>query len=190
MTVKARAKLTSQVRYEGPLAKPILLPWLDVCLGEQSEEFVFEKRTLKLQLLFKLYGIEERSSNAWMDLAWVLACNHVPGMQVGQLVVRGKRGRKPSWKSGLGRELLREVDALRSTENMELDEALEELRADKTKGWKKFTLNNLRPRYREAARAEKAESKSCAFFDEVLGRISHDELQRRFKNMKFGQRRN
>jgi hypothetical protein len=61
-----------------------------------------------------------------------------------------KRGREPSWKSGLGRELLHEVAALRTKKEIGIEEALRELHAEAAKGWKKFTLNNLGPRYREA----------------------------------------
>jgi hypothetical protein len=99
-----------------------------------------------------------------------------------------KRGR---WKTGLGRELLREVDALRTRKGISIEEARRELHADEAKGWKKFTLNNLRPRYREAARAEKQLegrdfASTRAFLDEVVGNISWDDVQRKFKGLKVG----
>jgi hypothetical protein len=193
MTKKARTKgpLASGVCYEGPLAEPIYLPVTGVWLGAKAEDLVREERILKLPLLLKLYGIDERAPNAWAELAWALACDHVPGMQASRRV-RRKRGRKPSWKSGLGQELLREVDALRAEKKIGVKAALQDLQKDKAKGWTKYHLNSLGPRYREAVRAEKmklkALSAAIAFLDKVFSReISHEELRERFKDMKFGQ---
>jgi hypothetical protein len=191
--VRKKRPLASRVFYKGPLAEPIYKSVLPEWFGARSEDLVREKRILKLPLLLKLYGIDERSPNAWADLAWALACDHVPGMQAIDQVSR-KRGRKPSWKSGLGRELLREVDALRAKKKIGIEEALEQLRADKAKGWKKHPISSLGTRYREAARAEKAKlkklSSTIAFLTKVLGKLSQDDLRRKFKDMKIGQRRN
>jgi hypothetical protein len=195
MTKKAQTKrpLASGARYEGPLAEPIYESGLAVWFGAKAEDLVREKRILKLPLLLKLYGIDERSPNAWADLAWALACDHVPGMQAIHKV-RRKRGRKPSWKSGLGLQLLREVDALRAEKKIGVKAALEELRKDEAKGWKRHPLSGLGARYREAAQAEKKELKkvsaTIAFLDKVLGKISLDDLRLKFKDMKIGQRRN
>jgi hypothetical protein len=195
MKKKARTKrpLASGVCYLGPLAEPIHVSFHAVWLGADAEDLVRRQRILKLPLLLKLYGIDERSPNAWVELAWALACDHVPGMQAIHQV-RRKRGRKPSWKSGLGRELLREVDALRTKKKIGIEEALEELRGDKAKGWKNYSLNSLGPRYREAVRAEKTELKllsaTMAFLTKVSGKLSQDDMRRQFKDMKIGQRRN
>ena|SRR6266478_1425127 len=202
MPKKARKKrpLASGVCYEGPLAEPIyesaLAGWFGFVAGRsgaEQEDLVRGERILKLPLLLQLYGIDEHSPNAWADLAWALACDHVPGMQAINQVSR-KRGRKPSWKSGLGRKLLREVDALREKKKIGIKEALKELRDDKTKGWKKHPIDSLGSRYREAARAEKVELKTLsatiAFLDMVSGKLSQDDLREKFKDMKIGQRRN
>src|SRR5450631_90185 len=108
MPKKARKKrpLASGVCYEGPLAEPIyrsaLAGWIGsvTCRGAEPEDLLRRERILKLPLLLKLHGIDEHSPNAWADLAWALACDHVPGMQAINQVSR-KRGRKPTWKSGL-----------------------------------------------------------------------------------------
>jgi hypothetical protein len=196
MTKKARTKgpLASGVCYEGPLAEPIYESRLAVWFGAKAEDFVREERILKLPLLLKLYGIDERAPNAWAELAWALACDHVPGMQATRRV-RRKRGRKPSWKSGRGRQLFDEVYAVCAEKKIGVQAGLKDLRNDKAKGWGKYPLNSLGSRYREAARAEKKELKklsvAIAFLDKVLPReISHEELRERFKDVNFGQRRN
>jgi hypothetical protein len=180
---KTRA-LASGVSYKGPLAEPIHKSIWAVWLGAKSEDILREERILKLPLLLKLYGIDERSPNAWADLAWALACDHVPGMQSINKVSR-KRGRKPSWKSGLGQELLGEVDALRAKKKIGIGKALEELRADKTKAWKKYPKNSLSTRYREAVQAEKAElkklSSTLAFLTKVFGKLPAENLRRNSK---------
>jgi hypothetical protein len=201
MPKKARKKrpLASGVCYEGPLAEPIYGSasggWIGSVTGRgaEPEDLLRGERMLKLPALLKLYGIDEHSPNAWADLAWALACDHVPGMQAINQVSR-KRGRKPTWKSGLGRELLDEVYALREKKKIGIKEALKELRGDKTKVWKKHPIDSLGPRYREAARAEKVQLKTLsatiAFLDMVSGKLSQDDLREKFEDMKISQRRN
>jgi hypothetical protein len=185
MLKKARNErpLASGVHYEGKLAEPIHKPFFEVVFGREAEDFIREARTLKIPLLFELYRIDERSPTAWEKLAWALACDHVPGMQEAIFKLRHKRGRKPSWKSGLGLKLLREVEALREEKKIGIKAALEELRRDKTKEWNRYSSDTLSARYREAARAEKGllESPTAAFFDLVSGKISRDDLQRRLE---------
>jgi hypothetical protein len=188
MAKKAQAKqpLPSGASYEGPLTEPIIY----FALGADAEDYLRKERSLKLPLLLKVYRIDKRSPKRWEDLAWALACDHVTGMQVAVRKVGLKRGRKPSWER-LGRELLRDVDALRKKKGINIKEALRELHADKAKGWHRFSLNSLGPRYREAARAErKLEARTFAstraFLDKVLGNISWDDVERKFKDLKIG----
>jgi len=67
---------------------------------------------------------------------------------------RKLRGRKPSWKDGLGIELVRDVDALRQTKKINYEQAIKELRRDKEKPWRAYSLPNLIARHRDARKAE------------------------------------
>jgi hypothetical protein len=143
-------KSTFPGKYTGELATRIYEPGGGP--GGSSAEAnrrIFEQRVLKMEKLFDLYSIDRDDPDPGMSLAAKLALAHVPGMQV-----RKKRGRKPSWKSGLGIELVREIDALQQTNNMNYEQAIAVLRKDKEKAWRKYTLPNLITRHREARRLE------------------------------------
>lgn len=151
-----KRKTFSHRKYTGKLANPIYEPIFGGLLSElarpQAEKRANEQRLVKLQSLFVWYEIDPDAPNAWEKLAIFLALTHVPGMQVIH-EPKGKRGRKPSWKDGLANELLNEVKALRPGHNS-YEAAIRELRADKSKIWKRYTLPNLITRHREARRAE------------------------------------
>ena len=68
-----------------------------------------------------------------MFLALKLAMAHVPGMQI--RCEPRKRGKKPSWKNGLGIELVRDVAALRKSKKVTYQQAIAELRMNKEKPW-------------------------------------------------------
>jgi hypothetical protein len=106
-------------KYKGELAEPIYLSRLRTLasLGKTDEQQVDElvdhfntTRTAKFGLLFQHYRIDPASGDAWHHLATLLAFDHVPGMNyaVGE---KPRAGRKRSWQSGLGFELIREVEA-------------------------------------------------------------------------------
>jgi hypothetical protein len=126
-----KRKTFSHRKYTGKLANPIYEPIFGGLLSELARP---------------------QAPNAWEKLAIFLALTHVPGMQVIH-EPKGKRGRKPSWKDGLANEVLNEVKALRPGHNS-YEAAIRELRADKSKIWKRYTLPNLITRHREARRAE------------------------------------
>jgi hypothetical protein len=151
-------KSTFPGKYTGELATPIYEPGVGVVGGlggskAETDRRIFEQRVLKMEKLFDLYSIGPDDPDPGMSLAAKLAVAHVPGMQV-RHELRKKRGRKPSWKNGLGIELVREVDALRQTKKMNNEQAIAELRNDKGKPWRTYTLPNLITRHREARRVE------------------------------------
>jgi hypothetical protein len=87
-----------------------------------------------------------------------LAAAHVPGLQFAN---RPKRGRKPTWKTGLGDEktgrgdeLVRDVEDVKSRTGKGTKEAIAELL--KEPKWKTYTPQSLGARYREARRRQKA----------------------------------
>ena len=128
MRKKSRAnKSTFPAKYTGELATPIYEPVAGGMgsLGgskAEAERRTAEQRILKMEKLFDWYSIDPDEPDAGMYLAARLALAHVPGMQVRHEV--RKRGRKPSWKDGLGIELVRDVAALQQTKKMNYEQAI------------------------------------------------------------------
>ena len=158
MSKRSRAnKSTFPGRYTGELATPIYEPvaggvgGLGVSKAEVERRTV-EKRILKMEKLFDWYSIDPDEPDAGMYLAARLALAHVPGMQVRHEL--RKRGRKPSWKDGLGIELVRDVAAPQQTKKMNYEQAIQELRKNKKKPWRNYSLPNLITRHREARKVE------------------------------------
>jgi hypothetical protein len=145
--------------YTGALAQPIYLDPDDYKyaggLGQLTDPNVVEKKMRemmqkqafeKMQLLFKHYEIDPSDEQRWQALAFSLAITHVPGLQVAS---RPKPGRKPTWKTGLGDELVR----AKSRTGKGTKEAIADLR--KEPKWKKYSAQNLEARYREARARQK-----------------------------------
>src|SRR5258706_6885147 len=134
--------------FHGELATPIYEPVAGAVVGglggskADAERRAFDQRVLKMEKLFEWYSIDPDEPDAGMWLAVELALAHVPGMQV-RHEPRKLRGRKRSWKDGLGIELVRDVDALRQTKKINYEQAIKELRRDKEKPWRAYSLPNL-----------------------------------------------
>jgi hypothetical protein len=140
--------------YTGALAQPIYLEDYDKFAGglgqpirERDIAAIRERAEEKMRLLFKHYKIDPNDEQSWQKLARSLALAHVPGLQ---LANRPKRGRKSTWKTGLGDELVR----AKSRTGKGTKEAIAELL--KEPKWKKYTAQNLEARYRETRARQKA----------------------------------
>jgi hypothetical protein len=101
-------------RYTGELATPVVVPGPPTFKGAVTPERVAEYweryaqhpqdifRQLdaelgkRMSLLMKHYGIDERNDDAMSELAYLLACEHVPGFQL-VAEPKTKRGRKRKW---------------------------------------------------------------------------------------------
>jgi hypothetical protein len=159
MSKTSRAnKSTFPGEYTGELATPIYEPVLGGVGGlggskAEAERRIAEQLILKMEKLFDWYSIDPDEPDAGMCLAVRLASSHVPGMQV-RYEPRKKRGRRRSWKAGLGIELVRDVDALRQIKKLTYEQAIEELRKNKKKPWRTYSLPNLIARDREARKVE------------------------------------
>ena len=170
-------------KYAGALAQPIYLNPDDykysVGLGRplndpdvvQKKMFEMAKKQTfeKMQLLFKHYEIDSNDEQGWQVLAFRLARAHVPGLQI---AFRPKPGRKPTWKTGLGDELVRDVDDVKSRTGKRRG-AIAELQKEPGGKWKKYDPKSLAARYREARRRQKAlASLNEAWLNEVATAIS------------------
>jgi hypothetical protein len=157
MSRKNRANKSNLTdRYTGDLATPIYMPVVVGGPNESEAEFkqrLLEQRALKLNKLFDWHAIDPDGPDAGMHLALELAMAHVPGMQVHH-EPRKRRGRKRTWKDGLGSKLRREVAALQRSKNVNYKQAIAELRENKEKPWRTYTLSNLITRHREARKVE------------------------------------
>ena len=157
MSKTSRAnKSTFPGRYIGELATPIYEPVPGGVGGlggskVEAERRTVEQRILKMEKLFDWYSIDPNDPDGGMSLAAKLALAHVPGMQVREL---RKRGRKRSWKDGLGLQLVRDVAAVQQAKKMKYEQAIEELRKNNEKPWRNYSLPNLITRHREARKVE------------------------------------
>jgi hypothetical protein len=184
--------LPSGVAYNGPLAEPISPSFLDVALGT-TEQSAYPVRMRKLGILMGKYGIDESDPEAWMKLALWLSLDHVPGMQiVSRRLTRS--GRPKTWKAGLGERLVLDVGNLCAKKKLATIEAIRWLKKN-SPDWKRFTVQNLEVRHREAARAQQKrvsidpqKSFTLRFFDRMT-KVDDDALRRKFASMTFPIRR-
>ncbi len=140
--------------YTGDLAEPIYEPiHAAVAAGDEDDPIRYRKLQKLLKLL-EFYEIDAHAKHKWAQLALALAERHVPGLRV-EHGVRPKRGRRKTWKAGLAIYLLNDVHSLLSKRNMTTKDAINELHADRSKGWHRYTKENLIARHREARREQK-----------------------------------
>jgi hypothetical protein len=107
----------------------------------------------KIHLLFKHYEIDPSDQQSWVKLTLRLAFDYVPGLQF-VLRPKAKVGRKPTWKTGLGDELVRAVQDVKSKTGMSTQDAIRKLQTDKPKTWGRYTIQNLGARYKETKRGQ------------------------------------
>jgi hypothetical protein len=140
-------------KYAGALAQPIYVDppgLLELHRYPDALKEMWQTRAAeKMLLLFKHYKIDPSDEQSLEKLAINLAFEHVPGLQP---AFRPKPGRKPTWKTGLGDELVRAVVKT----GMRRGEAIRKLQKDKLGRWGRYTVGNLDARYGEArARQER-----------------------------------
>jgi hypothetical protein len=133
-------------KYAGALAQPI---YVDEDQIDRLEGVRLAGVREKIPLLYKHYKIDPSDEQRLEKLALQLAFEHVPGLQ---LAFRRKPGRKPTWKMGLGDEIVRAVQDVKSQTGMSTQDAIRELQKDKLGMWGSYTVESLGPRYREAKR--------------------------------------
>ena len=162
--------------YTGALAQPIYLEdhykftgGLGQSIREPDTAAIRKVGLEKMGLLFEHYEIDPNDEQRWQKLAMSLALAHVPGLQFAN---RPKPGRKPTWKTGLGDELVRAVEDVQSRTGVAgIKHALLKLHEDKLGKWKAF--ENLDVRYREARARQKAlASLREAWLNEIATAIS------------------
>jgi len=143
--------------YTGALAKPIcpedhykFTGGLGQPIREPDVAAIRKRAVKQMRLLFKHYKIDPNDEQSWQKLAMSLALAHVPGLQFAK---RPKRGRKSTWKTGLGDEWVRAVDDVKSRTDKRTNKAIAELRNEPK--WKTYTAQNLGARYREARARQK-----------------------------------
>jgi hypothetical protein len=163
--------------YTGALAQPIYLEdfykftgGLGQPIQETDVAAVGKRAVEKMRLLFEHYKIDPNNEQSWQELALSLALAHVPGLQVAK---GPKRGRKPTWKAGLGDEWVRAVDDVKSRTNKRTAGAIAELTKEPGGMWKKYDPKSLAARYRESKRRQKAlASLREAWLNEIATAIS------------------
>src|SRR5262249_52802193 len=100
--------------YSGALNQPFLLQRLGIWMPEAEMRAEIRRQTnaewtIKRQLLLEHYGIETGPPKCWEVLAFCVALDHVPGMQVA--FHSTKRGPRQKWLNvAHARELVRRID--------------------------------------------------------------------------------
>jgi hypothetical protein len=163
--------------YTGALAQPIYLEdhyKLTGPLGQPIQETdvaaIGKRAVEKMRLLFEHYKIDPSDEQSWQKLAESLAFAHVPGLQFAK---RPKRGRKPTWKTGLGDEWVRAVDDVKSRTGKRTGDAIAELKKEPGGMWEKYDPKSLAARYRESKRRQKVlASLREAWLNEIATAIS------------------
>jgi hypothetical protein len=133
-------------KYAGALAEPI---YVDVDEIDRLEGVLLTRVPEKIHLLFKHYKIDPSDEQNWEKLAINLAFEHVRGLQ---LAFPPKPGRKPTWMTGLGDELVRAVEDVKSRTGKGTEDAIAELQKEPGGMWGRYTVQNLGARYGEAKR--------------------------------------
>jgi hypothetical protein len=126
--------------FAGALAQPI---YVDMHQIDRIEEVLLARVPEKI----KHYKIDPSDEQSWERLALQLAFEHVPGLQ---LAFRPKPGRKPTWKMGLDDELVRAVEDVKSRTGKRTGDAIAKLTKEPGGMWRRYTVENLGARYREA----------------------------------------
>ena len=160
-------------KYAGALAQPIYVDqdppgchrYPDVT--ETLKEIWQTRAAEKMPLLFKHYKIDPSDEQSWEKLAIQLAFDHVPGLQ---LAFRPKPGRKPTWKTGLGDELVRAVEDVKSRTGKCTEDAIAKLKEEPGGMWGRYTVENLGTRYREAKRHQEQFRKAVEAARELRAR--------------------
>jgi hypothetical protein len=152
--------------YAGALAQPIYLEdhfkftgGLGQPIQEPDVAAISKERVEKMRMLFEHYKIDPSDEQSWQKLAMSLALAYVPGLQ---LANRPKRGRKSTFKTGLGDELVRAVEDVKSRTGKGTIEAIAELQKEPGGKWKTYTAQSLGARYRETRAWQKALAKALA----------------------------
>jgi hypothetical protein len=126
---------TKRRRYTGALATPVVAPTPPTFEGAVTSERVAQyweryeqhqqdtRRQLdaelgaKLSLLMAHYDIDERSDDAMGELAYLLACEHVPGFRIVK-EAKSTRGRKREWDGPRLTELYNAVESAKGEHNL------------------------------------------------------------------------
>jgi hypothetical protein len=170
-------------KYGGTLAEAIngSTKWADIAdpsgrLKTAMIKQVESERSRKLKDLCDWYKIPWDSENRWELLAVALACAHVPGMRITPRKVE-RRGRPRKWVPAApgtelpieARELLRDVEYLRSEKGLTVKDAIEKLSQDETKKWHRFSLTPdvLLARYWDVHAADAKKQNVAAFFSQI-----------------------
>jgi len=120
---------------------------------KESERISFERRE-KLELLLEHYMIPALSdAKRWRALAYALACDFVPGMQVLKRAPR-KRGRPPIWKkSSIAGHLVEVVESIKLERKKGIPDAVRIAKRRYPEAWPGITADSLVARYYEAVKA-------------------------------------
>ena len=149
-------------RFSGELREPILKKLIfpfGVVPGDSVKQREAEslRRELdlkfkKLLLLLKHYKLENAGEDRWIGLAYHLACDFVPGMQVKDRPNSKRLGRpRKVGRYSVWLQLRDEVDKISKERGCGIADAIVQLQKRRPKDWGSYKKTTLETRYHEAA---------------------------------------
>ena len=148
-------KKGNAAKLSGPLAEPIYAARPDAATEDDEvwRSRISGRLLGKMDLLFEHYKIDPADSDCWLMLSFHLAIDFVPGMRL-EPGLPPRKGRKRTWKAGLGDELLAAVDLTSKERCSNVRETIRYL-ARHDKKWKVYSPQSLEVRHREATSRRK-----------------------------------
>ena len=143
-----------------PIQKPLMFPF-GVAPGDNQRErnIAYKRRLLelrfeKLLLLLRHYEIPTSEHNQWLILAWHLACDFVPGMQVVDRLPKRARPRE-KWGLELAHQLCDVIDTIRAEHpGRSIAHAIKIAQKRHPNEWGKYKASTLETRYHEIKKGQ------------------------------------
>ena len=164
--------MARDLHYDGALAEPEYRPTL-LTPDAEREAWVC-RQAEKTILLFKHFGIDPGSENAWQRLALALAERHVPGFGPPPK----PRGHPMDYHFAM--TLWMRVELLKRRDGLTIRAAMTQLAA--TDPYKTMKAEALRNRYREAVKNQHLKT-MIKFFDRIAERIGRQGF---IESLEFG----
>jgi len=152
-------------RFTGVLNEPIV-ETVTISLAALADPTVYEsdveaaiqrgirQQVEKMFVLLMHYDIDPEAANCWQLLSFSLARDFVPGMLV-LFHEPPRRGRKGTWKTGLGDELVQAVQTHKQKAGKNVRDTIADLKKRDSGRWDHYTKQNLEARYREANKRQR-----------------------------------
>lgn len=151
--------------YSGALNEPIVRWQFRSLTAEPNELRISREWWAKVPLLFAHYELRVEDDDRWRQLAFVLAREHVPGMQVVDRP-RPRKGPSRKWELPRARQFVETIDQIAGDRGKGISDAI---RVAKKRKKLEGSVAGLETRYYEAKRRLLQNRKQIALAEAWLG---------------------